>query len=291
MTHLNDTVPYGFCHCGCGQKTPLSTENRPTRGYHRGKPMAYVRGHNSSHMSRMTVNCVICGTPFTIGACYVNNKKACESPDCRTERRRRTSTGIDRKGEWCEVTCFCGCNTIYSVPIYDFRNNRTGQFWLTAEHRRQWEAERREERGINTAGVTRYGSEWPRLIHEVRTRDKVCQQCGKTPAQNKRALDVHHIVPFRLGGPNDLSNLVALCRSCHGTHTGKEGLPPLPLPRARYEKACIICGTDFVTTMNRVIACSEPCRQEQRKHVAKQWYLRKGEREGPYWRHQNAATT
>jgi DNA invertase Pin-like site-specific DNA recombinase len=36
-----------------------------------------------------------------------------------------------------------------------------------------------------------------------------------TPAENGRALDVHHIDPFRFSGDNRLENLRALCRSCH----------------------------------------------------------------------------
>ena len=49
----------------------------------------------------------------------------------------------------------------------------------------------------------------------VRARDVVCQGCGKTGAESGRALDVHHLQPFRFSGDNSLDNLVALCRSCH----------------------------------------------------------------------------
>lgn len=37
----------------------------------------------------------------------------------------------------------------------------------------------------------------------------------KTPAENGRALDVHHIVPFRFSGDNSPENGRALCRSFH----------------------------------------------------------------------------
>lgn len=49
----------------------------------------------------------------------------------------------------------------------------------------------------------------------MRACDGVCRGCGKTPTANGRALDVHHIEPFRFSGDNSLDNLVALCRSCH----------------------------------------------------------------------------
>ena len=38
-------IPYGYCHWGCGQKTNLSTQNRPQRGFMRGEPVRFVRGH------------------------------------------------------------------------------------------------------------------------------------------------------------------------------------------------------------------------------------------------------
>ena len=61
----------------------------------------------------------------------------------------------------------------------------------------------------------KYGPGWKEAKERVRERDKVCQHCGKTPEENGRALDVHHINPHRNSKDNSLENLVALCRSCH----------------------------------------------------------------------------
>ena len=38
-------IPYGYCHCGCGQKTKLHTETRPSKGYVKGEPRKYIIGH------------------------------------------------------------------------------------------------------------------------------------------------------------------------------------------------------------------------------------------------------
>ena len=56
---------------------------------------------------------------------------------------------------------------------------------------------------------------WMERAKEIRERDRVCQHCGKTPKQNRRALDVHHIVPYRISKDNSPSNLISLCRVCH----------------------------------------------------------------------------
>jgi 5-methylcytosine-specific restriction endonuclease McrA len=37
-----------------------------------------------------------------------------------------------------------------------------------------------------------------------------CTACGAT-----RDLEVHHIVPRRLGGPDEPANLITLCAACH----------------------------------------------------------------------------
>lgn len=37
--------PTGLCMCGCGQATPRATVSR--RGYQRGEPLCYLRGHST----------------------------------------------------------------------------------------------------------------------------------------------------------------------------------------------------------------------------------------------------
>jgi len=38
-------VPYGYCHCGCGEKTKFNTQSDPRRGFVKGEPRRYVNGH------------------------------------------------------------------------------------------------------------------------------------------------------------------------------------------------------------------------------------------------------
>ena len=68
-----------------------------------------------------------------------------------------------------------------------------------------------------------YGRSWKRQRKLARERDKVCQRCGKTPEENGKALDVHHVKPFRDFGierekeAHDLSNLTCYCSNCHSS--------------------------------------------------------------------------
>jgi len=53
---------------------------------------------------------------------------------------------------------------------------------------------------------------WARIVIRIRKRDGyTCQHCGKYPAYQ-----VHHIIPWRLTHNDDESDLVTLCRNCHG---------------------------------------------------------------------------
>lgn len=41
----NET-PYGFCRCGCGQKTKISPETNNAKGWKKGEPRRFLSGHN-----------------------------------------------------------------------------------------------------------------------------------------------------------------------------------------------------------------------------------------------------
>lgn len=47
MTTSNDTtIPYGYCQCGCGQKTGIARRTKSREGRFKGTPAQYVKGHN-----------------------------------------------------------------------------------------------------------------------------------------------------------------------------------------------------------------------------------------------------
>ena len=65
-----------------------------------------------------------------------------------------------------------------------------------------------------------YGADWAAQRRRAYERDAAtCQCCGLRESDLSKALDVHHIKPFRLHDShkqaNDLRNLITLCPSCH----------------------------------------------------------------------------
>lgn len=47
-----DEIPFGYCHCGCGQKTNSAPHSNISRGWIKGQPIRYINGHGSRKYSR-----------------------------------------------------------------------------------------------------------------------------------------------------------------------------------------------------------------------------------------------
>jgi|SRR5579863_1464187 len=45
-THPIFNIPYGLCHCGCGEKTTLAPHSASRGGWIKGQPIRYLAGHN-----------------------------------------------------------------------------------------------------------------------------------------------------------------------------------------------------------------------------------------------------
>lgn len=39
-------VPFGYCHCGCGEKAPIVQKSLASRGYVKGQPHQYIHNHH-----------------------------------------------------------------------------------------------------------------------------------------------------------------------------------------------------------------------------------------------------
>ena len=53
--HTTHETPYGYCLCGCGQKTNISAKNNTKRGYVKGKPFPFIVGHADKLRAKRTL--------------------------------------------------------------------------------------------------------------------------------------------------------------------------------------------------------------------------------------------
>lgn len=44
-----DPIPYGYCQCGCGEKTTISPKTSSHWGWTKGEPRRYLKGHAHPH--------------------------------------------------------------------------------------------------------------------------------------------------------------------------------------------------------------------------------------------------
>lgn len=47
-----DNIPYGYCHCGCGQKTNLAPQTHKKYGWVKGEPLRYIKWHKRPPASK-----------------------------------------------------------------------------------------------------------------------------------------------------------------------------------------------------------------------------------------------
>ena len=100
------------------------------------------------------------------------------------------------------------------TPLFDFTNatDKLNQLGQTSQTRRMMNS---------GGGATK------RCVSETKKKYVASQQnwkCAKCSCQLDATFEVDHKIDLQFGGSNHVSNLVALCRECHGEKTGMENL-------------------------------------------------------------------
>lgn len=198
------------------------------------------------------MKCLICGDEF---APYRSNGMFC-SPECRKVNKKNTRTntfvqiGCSNCGEsitvtlsdynrtiknghnkFCSAICFnrygktmvkCDCcnkdlwltNSQLKRSLYHYCSK------ICAEDDSRYHLRDNSHQRWKGGGIYLRGKNWAAIRKAVRDRDgHKCMICGMTEKELGKAMDVHHIVPYRLfkndEEANDLGNLISLCPSCH----------------------------------------------------------------------------
>lgn len=174
------------------------------------------------NFQRQEVACAECGAPVEKRRCDIQkyNKSFC-SHECHGKWRAKQIGPLNPKWKSAEVPCAeCG-KAVIRAPSHSKHNKNA---FCSRECHNEW-------RSKHQTGATRYnweggydpyyGESWPAAKRAARKRDKCCQNCGRTPADTGKALDVHHKIRFRRFGvdrhkeANDLANLICYCARCH----------------------------------------------------------------------------
>ena len=110
------------------------------------------------------------------------------------------------------------------TPIFDFTNGASNQgSFMESFNDIQPASLRSSEQRILSSGKT--GTK--RSVSETKKKYVAAQQdwkCGDCDKQLNAWFEVDHKLRLEHGGGNDVSNLVALCRECHGKKTAMENM-------------------------------------------------------------------
>ena len=110
------------------------------------------------------------------------------------------------------------------TPVFDFTSRKDGSFMESFNdiNPAQFGGGGGEKRMLNSGGK---GTK--RSVSETKKKYVAAQQewkCGECTSQLDHTFEIDHKLRLEYGGGNDVQNLVALCRNCHGKKTASENM-------------------------------------------------------------------
>lgn len=106
----------------------------------------------------------------------------------------------------------------YITPLFDFTQN----MYNDPKYSNINETDRYVKRMMKSGGNKPINAQQKRCVSQSKKRLVASQQkwnCGHCNNQLDHTFEIDHIVDLQFGGTNEVSNLVALCRNCHGKKT------------------------------------------------------------------------
>lgn len=193
-------ISFGYCHCGCGNKTPLSTRTRSDTGLVKGEPLRFIRGHigrlNAVKGYQNKIRTESDGSILKLCTCCGIHKQI--SPDsCFNKSAGR----LERWRAWCK----------------DCERTKANEFY----HKNPDSYKKR---------ARIFQTELRKLLKERGERIKAmygCRLCGESEIS---CLDFHHLLEKERNIGNasttasfekELVKCVVLCSNCHRkVHSG-----------------------------------------------------------------------
>ena len=107
-------------------------------------------------------------------------------------------------------------------PIFDFTKNTDGTEGSFMEGFNDININKGEKRILNSGK-----NSTKRSVSETKKKYVAARQdwkCGDCDAQLDHTYEIDHKIRLEYGGSNDPTNLIALCRNCHGKKTAMENM-------------------------------------------------------------------
>lgn len=187
-----DTIPYGYCHCGCGKKTRIAPQTANDRGWIRGEPVRFVHGHNN----------------FLPPIVYdPGDKKICKA--CKQNLPVSQFGNLKRSRDGLNAMCK-QCNAAYYRDYYanhaEKHLERTNGWRKNNKDAARAIKRNRQARERNGVGRVTL-AEWEEVLSRF---DGKCAKCG-----SDRNIEMDHVIPLARGGTHAPDNIQPLCSLCN----------------------------------------------------------------------------
>lgn len=241
-----DKIPYGYCHCGCGQRTKISKYNDKTNGYVANEPRRFISGHNHRGKKAPRKFCTVChiekeATPEffhrdkraydglmssckecenkasrnSYGKYYADNKEGLieksrrwyhEHKQKAAERAKRYSK--ENKKKVADKKGEWRENNKEKIAEYN-RNWWDKNPEKRKEHKSKRRSLKKSAQGNHTAGD---------IKSQYKRQNGKCYYCGK---KVNDSYHVDHVIPLSRGGSNGPENIVISCQFCNQSKKDK----------------------------------------------------------------------
>ena len=112
-------------------------------------------------------------------------------------------------------------------PIVDFTSGGGAGFMSSMNQTTEPEQSNFERRMMMQSGSGGTGKPTKRSVSETKKKYVASRQnwiCGKCSQQLNHTFEIDHKMRLEYGGTNEVDNLIALCRNCHGEKTAMENM-------------------------------------------------------------------
>ena len=215
---LPTEIPYGYCHCGCGQLAPIAAQSDTARGYVKGKPLRYIAGHNARKFPPPPDGykvCCKCGKMKLATTEFFDRSKRdglyCYCKECRSIARidnRERNIEYQRVYYATHREQLLEKQHVYNATRRD-RISERSRAWKKANPDRVDFSNRTRRARKNGAEGTHTTADVQAQYERQKGR---CFWCGEKVGDTYH---VDHIVPLARGGSNWPENLVIACPHCN----------------------------------------------------------------------------
>jgi len=244
-THLpTNEIPYGYCRCGCGQKTKIAERTSTRKGWIKGEPQPFVRNHKGTRSPRTTTEkqCTSCknfkpmtteyffacsdsrdGFKAQCKECLIAKQEAFRSENADRIRSRQNELNAQNREKLREQ------NRLRYAKQKDIANKRTRNYKARnktkiSEYNRKYKETHRESLRANEArrNARKRQANGNHTAADIKRQyDLQKGKCYWCEISVGDVYEVDHIIPLSRGGSNGPENIAIACPSCNVRKSNK----------------------------------------------------------------------